>query len=222
MRYILAFAALLLASMTFTALADEISTPDAVAQTEVRTEIGEALDVFLSDAGSALILLPNRLDKSKLDFTIDSLMEIDRWLGDVHTINRLQAGEGNPGETFLLDGRGDNTVIFAGLYLGEVIRLNAEQSWVWQPFEAFMAQNPAQRDYFGDEAGFDRYVLVSKQSVATPITQALKRALNGSVDSLHYIGQLLNTPVDLQAAMAASDLSVLSDISELDTPVSAN
>lgn len=222
MRYFLAFATLLLASMTFSALADVTSRPDSVAQTDVRTDIGATLDLFLSDDSSALILLPNRLDKSKLDFSIDSLMEVDRWLGDVHTINRLQAGDGNPGETFLLDGRGDNTVTFAGLYLGEVVRLNAEQNWVWQPFEAFMAKNPAQRAYFGDEAGFDKYVLVSEQSVATPITQALKRALNGSVDSVHYIGQLLNTPIDMHAAMTARNLSVLSEISELDDAVPAN
>lgn len=216
MRYFLAFAALFVASMTFSAWADVISSSDSTVQTEVRTDIGAALELFLSDDANALILLPNRLDKSKLDFSIDSLMEVDRWLGDVHTINHLQAGESVPGETFLLDGRGDNSVTFAGLYLGEVVRLNAEQDWVWQPFEAFMAKNPAQRAYFGDEAGFDKYVLVSEQSVATPITQALKRVLNGSVDSVHYIGQLLKMPIDVQTAMTARNLSVLPEISERD------
>ena len=103
-----------------------------------------------------------------------------------------------------------------------LFRSNAEQNWVWQPFDAFMAKNPAQRAYFGSEAGFDKYVLVSQQSVATPMTQALKRALNGSVDSLHYIGQLLNTPIDMQAAMTAHNLSALPEISELDEAVPGN
>lgn len=222
MRHSWVFAALAVLLTTVPAVACASSEPAVPAPVESRTEIGVALDTYLSDGGDALILLPNRLDKAKLDFSMESLKEIDRWLQDVHTVNRLQAGEGRAGETFLLDGRGDNTVTFAGLYLGEVVRLNADQAWAWQPFETFVANNPAQAEYFGTEAGLDAYVLVSNQGVATPINQALKRVLNGNVDSVHYIGQFLSAPVDLEKALAGRDLGALPKIDHSQAPTVEN
>ena len=142
---------------------------------QTRTEIGRALEQFMSDEGDKLILLPHRLDKNKLDYSVDSLHEIDKWLGAIYTINKLEAGEGHVGDLFMMDGRGDNSVTFAGLYLGEVVRQNASHDWVWQPFEVFVAKNPAHAEYFGDEPGFDTYVLVSSQGAATPLNAALKR-----------------------------------------------
>ncbi|MEQ9315233.1 MAG: hypothetical protein RLN72_05230 [Henriciella sp.] len=105
-------------------------------------DIGPALDQFLSANGDKLILLPNRLDKPKLDFSLESLMIMDEWLKDVHTINRLQADTGHAGEALISDGRGDNSIMFAGLYLGEVIRANSDLPWRWERFDRFIAANP--------------------------------------------------------------------------------
>lgn len=177
---------------------------------EARTEIGRALDLFLSDEGDELILVPNRLDKNRLDFTMDSLKEIDSWLNSIYTLNSIEAGEGSVGEMFQLDGRGDNSVTFAGLYLGEVVRQNAQHDWVWQPFELFIANNPAHEQYFGADPGFDTYVLVSEQGVATPMNAALRRTMNGPIDSVHYIGTFLSTPVDMSKVFAGGDKTGIS------------
>lgn len=176
---------------------------------ETGTAIDDALNHYLSAASDGDILLPHKLDRNKLDFSVDSLKEIDSWLNAIHTINRIEAGEGMAGDFFKRDGRGDNSVMFAGLYLGEVVRQNSTQSWAWQPFETFVANNPEHGRVLGNEPGFDAFVLVGPQGVATPGNAALKRVLNGPIDSVHYIGTFLLTPVDLEKAMSGTDFSSL-------------
>ena len=191
-------------SLSLPAFADIESatrTAETIIDTTARTDIGEALDTFLASDGDALLLQPDALDKDKLDFSMESLTAIDSWLNAIYEANRLEAVDSVVGETFMLDGRGDNSVIFAGLYLGEVIRQNAEQDWSWQPFDVFMSNNPAHAEYFGPSAGFDEYVLVSNQGVATPINAALKRVLNGPIDSVHYIATFLSAPIDIDKAL---------------------
>jgi hypothetical protein len=176
------------------------------------TDIGPAMDRFMAVEGNSLILLPNRLDRSQLDFSIESLKAIDAWLKDVHTVNRLQAAEGLAGESLIADGRGDNSVTFAGLYLGEVIRANSRLNWKWERFDRFMAANPYFTEHYGLDPGLDMFVLVGPQGVATPINTGLKRILNGKEESLHYIGTLLVDPVDLDAAVSGQDFYGLTDI----------
>lgn len=175
-------------------------------------DIGPSLDAFLSPAGSGLILLPNRLDRSQLDFSLDSLKVIDAWLKDIHTVNRLQAEEGLAGEALISDGRGDNSVIFAGLYLGEVIRANSALDWQWERFDRFIEANPYFAEHYGWEAGLDTFVLVGPQGVATPINTALKRVLLGKKESVHFVGTLLVEPVDLETALSGPDFYGLTDI----------
>ncbi|WP_300391971.1 hypothetical protein [Henriciella sp.] len=176
------------------------------------SSIGSALDEFLSPAGDSLILLPNRLDKSKLDYSLESLSEVDEWLRDIHTINKLQADEGRAGESLISDGRGDNSVMFAGLYLGEVIRMNSNLGWQWQRFDRFIANNPYFTEHYGYEPGFDSFVLVGPQGVATPINTALKRVLLGKEESLRFIGDLLVEPIDLDAATSGYNFYGLDEI----------
>ena len=169
-------------------------------------DISEALDLFLSPESDPLILLPNRLDRSKLDYSMDSLMVIDRWLADIHTINRLQSDTGRAGEILVFDGRGDNSVVFAGLYLGQVIRAQSELSWQWQRFDTFLNANPVFAEHYGDDPGLDAFVLVGPQGAATPINTALKRVLYGKEESVHFIAQWLSKEVDLDKAMSSRDL----------------
>ena len=169
-------------------------------------DISVALATFMAPEGDALILLPHRLDRSKLDFSIESLKRVDEWLANIHTINKLQAGEGKAGELLMMDGRGDNSVTFAGLYLGEVIRANSELGWQWQRFDVFLNANPFFAEHYGTQAGLDTFVLVGPQGVATPINTALKRVISGKEESVHYIGQLLLEEIDMEQAMSGQNL----------------
>lgn len=170
------------------------------------SDIDVALEQFMSPAGDQLILLPNRLDKTKLDYSMDSLIEIDRWLADIHTVNRLQSDVGQAGESLLLDGRGENSVTFAGLYLGQVIRANSELHWFWERFDTFLAANPAFAEHYGRDPELDTFVLIGPQGAATPINSALKRVVHGKEESVYFIAKLLSTKVDLEKAMSSQDL----------------
>ena len=169
-------------------------------------DISDALGRFMGPEGTALILLPNRLDRSKLDYSIESLHLIDRWLADIHTINKLQADMGRAGEILTFDGRGDNSVIFAGLYLGQVVRMHSDLDWQWQRFDTFLQSNPVYSEHYGLKPGLDAFVLVGPQGAATPINTALKRVVHGKEESVHFIGNFLINEVDLEAAMSGQNL----------------
>ena len=184
-------------------LPTHMAAPSASVQVE---DIASALDRFMSAEGDQLILLPNRLDKAQLDYSMESLKVVDRWLADIHTINRLQSGIGSAGESLVLDGRGDNSVKFAGLYMGQVVRAHSDLPWKWQRFETFLSANPVFAEHYGREAGLDSFVLVGPQGAATPINTALKRVVHGKDESVFFIAQLLLKEVDLEKAMSSQDL----------------
>ena len=175
-------------------------------------DIGPVLTEFLSPGGDKLILLPNRLDRSRLDFSIASLAAIDEWLRDIHTINKLQADTGRAGEALISDGRGDNSVMFAGLYLGEVVRATSRLDWRWERFDRFIAANPYFTEHYGYDAGLDSFVLVGPQGVATPINTALKRVLFGREESLQFIAEFLSGPIDLNQATSGYDFYGLDQV----------
>lgn len=168
--------------------------------------IDDALTLFLSTESDRLILLPNRLDRSQLNYSLESLLVIDKWLADIHTINRLQSETGKAGESLVMDGRGDNSVIFAGLYLGQTIRANSHLNWQWERFDTFLAANPTFAEHYGRAPGLDLFVLAGPQGAATPINTALKRVVQGKEESVHFIGNFLINEVDLNAAMSGQDL----------------
>ena len=168
--------------------------------------IDVAISQFLSAESDHLILLPNRLDRSQLDFSLESLLVIDKWLADIHTVNRLQSETGKAGESLMMDGRGDNSVILAGLYLGQTIRANSRLNWQWERFDTFLAANPTFAEHYGRNAGLDLFVLAGPQGAATPINTALKRVVQGKEESVHFIGNFLINEVDLDAATTGQDL----------------
>lgn len=206
-RFLLLFATIALSACA-TAPATRAPVPigSSAAPTVQVANIDDALAQFLGEGGADLILLPNRLDRSQLDYSMESLKLVDRWLADIHTINKLQADAGKAGEILVFDGRGDNSVIFAGLYLGQVIRAHSALDWHWQRFDTFLAANPVFAEHYGREPGLDSFVLVGPQGATTPINTALKRVLYGKEESVHFIAQLLLTEVDLDKAMGGHDL----------------
>jgi len=207
-RFCLVGAALLMAGCTHSAGRDGVVAMAAgtIAPSVQVADISDALAQFMGPEGSGLILLPNRLDRSKLDYSLSSLHEIDRWLADIHTINKLQADMGHAGEILTFDGRGDNSVIFAGLYLGQVVRANSDLDWQWQRFDTFLQANPVYSEHYGLTPGLDAFVLVGPQGAATPINTALKRVVHGKEESVHFIGNFLINEVDLDAAMSGQNL----------------
>ena len=87
------------------------------------SEQSEATSAFLepmqhllvgSDSAAEAIVLPERLDRSRLDFSLDSLQVIDQYLNDVHDNDQTVVG------LSLL-----TTIWATALYVGEIIRRGA-------------------------------------------------------------------------------------------------
>ncbi len=176
----------------------------AVAQV-LPTSVDTTMEELLGDDRGDLLLASEHLDLAKLDYSLESLKEIDAWLEEVHKVNAAEAGTGKAGKSLTEDGRGRNTVTLAGLYLGETVKRNSTLRWVWVPFDEFIKENPAYAEHYGAEAGLDTYILVGEQGAATPINSALKRVLNGGADSVAYVGQFLAAPVDFEKAIEGYD-----------------
>lgn len=191
---LIAFAALTLCSVLAPANAQERSGP-----------VDTTMEELLGDDRADLLLASEHLDLTKLDYSLESLREIDIWLEAVYSLNAAESETGKAGKLLTIGGRGRNTVTLAGLYLGETVKRNSDLGWSWVPFDEFIAQNPAYAEHYGSEAELDTYILVGKQGAATPINSALKRVINGGADSVAYIGQFLATPIDFEKAVEGYD-----------------
>ena len=178
----------------------------APATADVRpVSIDTTMEELLGEERGDLLLASEHLDLAKLDYSLESLKEIDAWLEAVHEVNAAEAETGKAGASLKLDGRGRNTVTLAGLYLGETVKRNSDLGWAWVPFDAFIAENPAYAEHYGAEAGLDTYILVGQQGAATPINAALKRIIHGRADSIAYVGKFLATPIDFEKAVEGFD-----------------
>jgi len=84
-----------------------------VAGTQTDSMFMEAMQRLLVDGGPTPddIVLPERLDRSRLDFSLESLHAVDDYLNEVHAHEQTSVGSS------LL-----NTIWVAALYVGEIIR----------------------------------------------------------------------------------------------------
>ena len=187
---------LLMRCVVFSLAALTLSFAAAPAFGEVRpVSVDRTMQDLLGEDRAELLLEAGKLNLSKLDYSLESLAEIDAWLEVIHQTNLAEVGSGKAGQTLKRDGRGVNSITLAGLYLGETVKRNSDLGWAWVPFDEFVSQNPVYAEHYGNEAGLDTYVLVGRQGAATPMNSALKRILNGRADSIAYIGEFLSQPI---------------------------
>ena len=90
----------------------------AFAQVQLES-VDTTMEDLLGETRGELLLASEHLDLSKLDYSLESLKDIDAWLEAVHALNAAEAGAGKAGQSLTIDGRGRNTVSLAGFYLGE-------------------------------------------------------------------------------------------------------
>lgn len=85
-------------------------------------------EAFLGNMeGDGDVPFRNKLNVSKLDYSLESLKEVDRYLAILYKI-----GIGNSCKEY------QNVVVWAGAYLGEVIRGNAAEEYHWVHYEEYM------------------------------------------------------------------------------------
>jgi len=110
------------------------------------------------------------VDHVKLDYSPQSLAEVDRIVGGFHSegLSPEQVG---------------STVFSFGCYVGEVFVRHADAHW------RSAAETP-----MAELSGFPLVIELGKSSHCNPIGKVFKRLENGEADSLPYFFQMFTTP----------------------------
>jgi len=148
-------------------------------------------DILLGQSqfsGNAGLPMESAIPRNHLDFSIESLQHLDRYLGDL----ALRIGQFS-GESL------SNIELAAGAYLGEVIRSNCrnKSAWLWVNYADFSRSNPG----FSDRRPWHRCFrafLDSAESTIYPIAQICVRLTEPEAGSLaDYAREVLGNDEDL-------------------------
>ena len=120
------------------------------------------------------LLLVERLDRSALDYSVESVKEIDEWLTAVSLI----VGSATEADY-------NNTVLSAGCYVGETIRRNSPVSFEWRDHAEYFEENPKLASVFPYGLG-TAVVLARPDGITLPINKVLRLLHEGPENNLHF------------------------------------
>jgi hypothetical protein len=123
------------------------------------------------------IVYPERLDRSKLDYSLASLKVVDDYLSFLH--------ENRPEE---MGREWVKAVLWGGAYVGEVIRRNAPREYYWVDFDEFIREYPDTTRMLGEEKqlGFCALLTPGGGGFTLPINKMLRFIHDGPEDSVYY------------------------------------
>ncbi|AXY76596.1 hypothetical protein D3H65_22490 [Paraflavitalea soli] len=139
---------------------------------------GEFAEAFLGNMeGEGDIPSRHKLNVSSLDYSLDSLKEVDRYLEIIYKI-----GIGNSGQEY------QNLVVWAGAYLGEVIRRNATAEYHWVQYEEYMRNKDANLKNLIPLMLTTHAFLVAIESdyMTMPLNKVARWLDEGTSNNLHY------------------------------------
>jgi len=126
--------------------------------------------------GSRDVLFAERLERSKLDLSLDSLSSVDNWL-DV-----LYQAKVDPNSE-----EASESIIWAGAYVGEVIRANAKRSYTWMRYEDFMVTQPNNvRAMFPYSFGSQFLLVRGSGGMTLPINKVGRFLDEGPENNVHF------------------------------------
>ena len=121
------------------------------------------------------VLLVKQLDRTKLDLTVGSLHAVDSWLGQLRDAG-VRADNELAGES----------VIWAGAYVGEVLRRCAKRDYAWMHYDEYMAgQQDSLRTVFPMTFS-TQFLLVSGKGFTLPINKVVRYLEEGPENSVHF------------------------------------
>jgi hypothetical protein len=127
--------------------------------------------------GDGEIVLPERLDRSKLDYSIPSLKVVDDYLQYLHENRPDQMGRDWV-----------KAVLWGGAYVGEVIRRNAPREYNWVDFDEFIREYPDTIQLLGEEKqlGMCAVLTPGGGGFTLPVNKMLRFIHDGSGDSVYF------------------------------------
>jgi hypothetical protein len=130
--------------------------------------------------GDSEIIHPERLDRRKLDYSLQSLKVVDEYLMYMHTNLPEEIGR-----------EWDNAVLWGGAYVGEVIRRNAPRQYDWVDFDDFIREYPDTTRLLGAEKqlGFCALLTPGGGAFTMPINKMLRFIFDGPADSVSFYAE---------------------------------
>ncbi|MDX5993696.1 hypothetical protein [Ectopseudomonas alcaliphila] len=144
---------------------------------ELDEQISEAANYFSGEiSGDIDVLLPTKLDREKLDYSLASLDAVSAWLFELRAINIDSQTEGVA-----------DSIIWSGAYVGEVIKRCTKEPYSWKQYEDYMAtQNESLRTVIPYTFG-TQFILSSKTGAMTlPINKVIRFLEEGPENDLRF------------------------------------
>lgn len=145
-------------------------------ETELDAQMAEVADFFTGRfAGETDVVCRGALDRSALDYSLPSLRAVNRWL--VALSAELAGNDDLPGET----------VMWAGAYVGEVIRRSADQPYHWVRWVDYMAtQAEGLRSVLPETFGTQFLLVADDGAMTMPINKVCRFLDEGPENDLHF------------------------------------
>lgn len=121
------------------------------------------------------ICFPEQLDQDQLDLSLESLRVVDRYL------NYLYQHRAN-----LLAAEWHNTVLYAGAYVGEVIRNETDNHFQWVDYDEYVPLHPELKQMIPDRTTPTCAFLVDDERMSMPLNKIARYIDEGSQHSVHY------------------------------------
>jgi hypothetical protein len=129
--------------------------------------------------GKREIAFSKRLQRDKLDFSLESLHTVDKYLEYLdRNKNRIE------------DDEWPITVLWGGAYVGEVMRLNARMEFNWVDYDEYMPSHPDLKRLIPERTPNTCAFLCADNYMTMPLNKVTRFIDEGPVNSVHYYASI--------------------------------
>lgn len=158
----------------------------------------------LSESGEETtddIWMPEWLDRSLLDFSLESLKAVDAYLEKIY--QNLQE---------FPDARQFSTILRSGSYVGEVTKRISRTEHRWFKYNEALKKNKSLKSLLGEEptVGMAGVLIDKNGAFAFPINKVVKYLQNGSEDSVYFFAKVVTSEDVLVRGETATKRGLLS------------
>lgn len=141
------------------------------------SQISEAAKFFSGELhGATDVAIPEKLERKKLDYSLTSLEAVSSWLNGLREKGINTNSEGIA-----------ESIIWAGAYVGEVIKRCTSETYIWIGYEDYMStQKESLRNMIPYTFG-TQFLLVSQSgSMTMPINKVVRFLEEGPENDLKF------------------------------------
>ena len=131
------------------------------------------------DGASGEIAFPERLRRSDLDGTLDSLRVVDEYLAELHKTRRR-----------IGDDAWHKTVLWGGAYLGEVIRHETTNRFDWVDYNEYMPRHPKLQGIIPERTvATCAFLVLPNDYMSLPLNKIARFIDEGPENNVHFFAR---------------------------------